>query len=584
MKYFFVVFFICMTVIAQAVTVTDNLVSQAQSGSAKNIARYCSQTLSRELSRVPLNETRLKELLDNQDVAKLCFVYLMAKQIAASDSKALPAFKDREFVRFVMSHPTLTQELAFSGKSSGLAMSMLHQLWLQEKKQLNGVPLIIALGAGLSLSDKDQEEDRLARFRFYQQSWNEKKLFAQFDSLHAWEMSILFQSSRSIDELTWAQSHTASKENFTAQNAGTVACGFIPYRLVNTKGVSIHKGSEFYDGKPQTLPILVEYGGVCGAVSTSSCGFLAAKGIPAYTISQPGHCAFVWKGTDRTWKIGNNIYGWLWSGNLTPDNLSPLSGQPYMIYAAGRFQEHSQLVPSWLCREFARLVSSEKTRLALLNKATQLCKWNIPAWIDLAILKAAPIPKNERGPLVAEYAQRFQEEPVLMRKFVAEGIRYQPGKTGALKQAALILGSASSQEAQDAYMQVFSQEAQKAIPDLADLLNYTVNTRKKYFSTLSVPLSKKKVSGSIKRQLCQFLEKAIPDLLGNSSLCGSLLDVYAKQLTLWKDEKYQKRGIAFLKELLKKTEKDSHVAQFIKSAGSTLAQQLDNPQDQKFFS
>lgn len=83
--------------------------------------------------------------------------------------------------------------------------------------------------------------------------------------------------------------------------------------MKNKQGISVHVGGAFYDHKPVSLQIYVEYGGVCGAVSKGAAGFVKAKGIPSYTIGQPGHCAFVWKGIDGEWKIGNNIYGWVWS-------------------------------------------------------------------------------------------------------------------------------------------------------------------------------------------------------------------------------------------------------------------------------
>lgn len=89
--------------------------------------------------------------------------------------------------------------------------------------------------------------------------------------------------------------------------------GFIPYRRKNLQGVSVHAGAAFYDHKPVTLKLYTEYGGVCGAVSKGAAGFLRAKGVPAWAIGQPGHCAFIWKHPGGHWKIGNNISGWNWS-------------------------------------------------------------------------------------------------------------------------------------------------------------------------------------------------------------------------------------------------------------------------------
>lgn len=40
--------------------------------------------------------------------------------------------------------------------------------------------------------------------------------------------------------------------------------------LQDKRGISIHCPEKFYDGKPVTLQLLKEYGGVCGAVSKFS--------------------------------------------------------------------------------------------------------------------------------------------------------------------------------------------------------------------------------------------------------------------------------------------------------------------------
>lgn len=103
------------------------------------------------------------------------------------------------------------------------------------------------------------------------------------------------------------------REKIRPEKAGSRFPGFIPYRKKNDKGVSVHAGSAFYDHKPITLKLYTEYGGVCGAVSKGAAGFLRSKGVPAYPIGQPGHCAFVWKHPNGHWQIGNNLGGWNWA-------------------------------------------------------------------------------------------------------------------------------------------------------------------------------------------------------------------------------------------------------------------------------
>lgn len=576
-------FLVVFTLSTQAMDMIDRLVNQSMSGSASSISTYCGEYLRRELAREELSEERLKSLLQDETIAQFCFANAMCRQIASGKQKKIPAFKDREFAQFIFKTPGVVRELAFSRKCNALALQVIHQIWLENGKRLEGTDLMMALGAGLSLKDKDDVSDRLGRMKFYRSSQEQGKLFSQFSKLKAWEMAVLFQSGRNIEELVWAQGHTESKANFTDQKAGDTACGFIPYRMENKDGISIHAGSPFYDNKPQTLAILVEYGGVCGAVSTAACGFIVAKGIPGYTISQPGHCAFVWKGADGDWKIGNNIYGWLWSGNLQNNPVPPWSGAPYMIYAVGRFQGHSKFVPSWVCEELAYCSSQEKIRRLLLERSVKMSKWNVPAWLSLAKLKTRNMDKTAKLDFVSELSQTFGNEPVILTKLVSEGVGLQPDRIGSLKLAAFVLGAASSQEAQETYLKTFAAEAKKAIPEMADLFDFTVKTRSNYFERWASAYSGKKVPSSFKRKMCSLLEKAIPDVLRNESMRYSLLNAYVDQLILWKDAKYQERGIAFLKNLIQNKNIEASDLSVVKNFGVKLAEQLDSKKDIEFF-
>lgn len=475
----------------------ENLETQCWSANPKSISKFCTQYLQQEVNKRTLNEFRLEMLLNDKVLAKICYLSIFCDRICPKSQYTIQALKDKDFVKFLLTNDDILKGLAFSGKGNFMTLDFIHQIWKLENQTLDGSNLKMALGAALSLSSEEQIEDRMVRYRFYQQSHLKGELFSQFETLHPWEMSILFSSGRNVDELSWAQMHTANKKNYTDRNAGDIACSFIPYRMKNKDGVSIHEGNKFYDFKPQTLPILVEYGGVCGAVSTSACGFIGAKGIPAYTVSQPGHCAFVWKSTDGNWKIGNNIYGWIWTGNR---NLSPWPGHPYMISVVSKFQSHSQFEQSWLCYELSKYARNEQDKKFLLDCAVKTTKWNLPAWEDSLRLISKKLGKKEKIALIDDIAKSFRDEPIIMRKLVNDGLGIQQGKYDALQLAALMLDSSTSRDASEMYMLTLAEEAKKAIPSLAGKLEYNVKTRKNYFKKWSENTQDNKFSGSSKNR------------------------------------------------------------------------------------
>ena len=110
------------------------------------------------------------------------------------------------------------------------------------------------------------------------------------------------------DDLEWAQDVTP--RNQKTQNAvGNYGHSLVAYRSDNYRGQTV-QGPEYYDRKPADLGTAMEYGGVCGMISHMNSSVANAHGVPAFTVGQPGHCAYVWKSDDKTWSGGNFITGW----------------------------------------------------------------------------------------------------------------------------------------------------------------------------------------------------------------------------------------------------------------------------------
>ena len=133
-------------------------------------------------------------------------------------------------------------------------------------------------------------------------------LFASFRDLSAWELRYVVGSWSTDDDLVWARANI--KPELKVREKVGDGAHMLAYNLFNKKGVSVQDGSRFYDDKPMTLAVMLEYGGVCGAISRFGTSMSQAFGVPAMPVGQPGHCAFIWQQTPHTWAINNDISGW----------------------------------------------------------------------------------------------------------------------------------------------------------------------------------------------------------------------------------------------------------------------------------
>jgi hypothetical protein len=144
-------------------------------------------------------------------------------------------------------------------------------------------------------------------------AWSEGgEFFPSFRELCAWEMRYVVGSWSSDDDLAWARANI--KDELRARDKVGDAAYMVPYKDTNARGVSVQEGGKFYDDKPSTLAIMLEYGGVCGAISRFGSSMAQAFGVPAMPVGQPGHCAFIWQREPQRWDIGNDVSGWAGSG------------------------------------------------------------------------------------------------------------------------------------------------------------------------------------------------------------------------------------------------------------------------------
>ena len=528
----------------------QRLAWQMEGGDVRSIAGLCREYVQKKLEAE--KTFSLESLLKDPELAQACHMAHFFALVGKERTYILHELKDREFVKWLLDHPEAFEKLAFARASGKDTLAGLRSIWVKEGKELAGVGFNMALGAALASSSREPEECE-ARYDFYKKSFAEKKLFPQFITLEPWEFGILFQGRESIEELAWAQEYSSRKKTFKAQNAGYAACSFIPYRMKNKQGVSVHAGGAFYDHKPVSLQIYVEYGGVCGAVSKGAAGFVKAKGIPSYTIGQPGHCAFVWKGMDGEWKIGNNIYGWIWSEG---GSGGPWKGAVSTITELPRFWKGENASSSNLCYYLSLLAADSRKSEVLLEEALKRNPSNYSAWQAL-MRKKGRLGEKDKLALLEQFKKAFPGNPTLWEYFVKRELGIDWKKANGYAVYPRLLAENESWDSVDAYMRNFCALARQDIPDMAGKLSYEVKTKRSFFKNWLKFYQQNKVDRKVRVQTCAVLEKALPHLLSREKTALQFLGFYGQVIDLWKDKQLSARADACLTAWLKEADKPS---------------------------
>lgn len=550
---------------------TQRLSWQLEAGDVRNIAGFCRQHVQAQLGREKNLAQSLDKLMEDQELRLTCYMAHFFGAVGRERTFILPDLKDKEYVGWLLKHPEVFEKLCFAGASGKETLTVLRSIWLMEGRELSGIGLNMALGAALISTDRDVQ-GCLDRYAFYKKSFADKKLFSQFLTLEPWEFGILFRGRESLDELAWAQEYSDGKKSFKADTAGSSACSFVPYRSKNKKGVSVHAGSAFYDHKPITLQVYVEYGGVCGAVSKGCSGFAKSRGVPSYAIGQPGHCALIWKGADGKWKIGNNIYGWAWS---TGSPGGAWKGPVSLIMALALFQERPEASSSSLCYHLSLLAVNPQQADVLLRAALQKNSANYPAWQVLMKKNARKSNDQDKLALLEKLHEAFPDNPAVWEYLLKGELGLDWKKTDAYAAYARLISLTESKDSVDVYMRNFSILARKDIPTMEAQLAYTVKTRKAFFTKWADYCKENKTDRKTRVQICSVLEKALAGLVDYPKTAGSMIALYGQVLEIWNDRQLLGRANTFITAQLVRVQKPELRKQWL-STGLKLADLLQD--------
>ena len=225
----------------------------------------------------------------------------------------------KAFLKWLMTKPDFLNEyltaglMPAHGDTNGL--EQWRKIWNQETPANREKYRKLAAAISLAFvnpiaceSYKGKEIDAVERYHFYTKNDEAGKLLPAFRTESLRDLRFVVNSNRSPEELQWALDTTRAKDKSQAK-VGDEAWR-VPYRMVNSQGVSVQNGDAYYDHKPPTIMLYESVGAVCGGISRFGSTFAQANGIPAITVGQPGHCAFIYKTSPTTWKLTNDVFGW----------------------------------------------------------------------------------------------------------------------------------------------------------------------------------------------------------------------------------------------------------------------------------
>lgn len=513
------------------------------------IVSEAQKMLRKQIDTGVLTPERMKEIVSSPQNAQLCYVAQFFANAGATGAYPQVELRNREFVLYLVDHPEIFKMLAQAGYANRNVLTVLQESWSKSGKTLSPVELRMSLGAGL-IADEFKMEETIAKLDFYLESYKYNKCYPQATTLQPWEWAIVFRGKESIEDLTWAQAHIEGKD-IKPEQAGGKFMGFIPYRANNKEGISIHAGASFYDKKPITLKLYTEYGGVCGAVSKGASGFLRSKGVPAYPIGQPGHCAFIWKQPDGKWVIGNNIGGWNWA---TGGTKLPWQGPVQIIKTLHAFLNAPNAdEPALLCY-LSACSQNAKNAETLLGEARKLSPLNFPAWM-LYLNRATRLSDKKKLEFLKEFALAMPTEHNITSYVAQTVLEIDPERVNPYELYATFIDPDCTEQAEELFTRNVWGMLIKRCPEIAEYVEYKKGTTGRFLThsvnTLRHIKWTKKMQSEAARVFCQ----AILALKDRKASQTHYIDMYRILIKAWDNPKLTKEAEVFISSQLKENSK-----------------------------
>ena len=516
------------------------------SGRSSFIAGKIREVLRSRLDSGPLTSDKIRKLIQSPQVAALCCLHQFFNTAEGGKPFTQEELKDQVFRKWLSNHPEVFNMLAQSGPAGKSTLSVFYQIWNTSDQNFNPVELSMALGAGL-VANIFSPEECIAKFNFYRDSHHHAKCYPQAETLQPWEWAIVFRGKEGLEDLAWAQQFIAGKK-IRPEKAGSRFPGFIPYRKKNHRGISVHAGAAFYDNKPITLQLYTEYGGVCGAVSKGAAGFLRAKGVPAYPIGQPGHCAFIWKHPKGQWLIGNNIGGWNWANG---GNKLPWKGPVQIISALCAFWQGPQARESSLMYDLSFYSRNPQHVELLLQEACRANPYNYPAWARYLGIKAGGAADKKKLEYLIQFSKAMPREHNLIDYVAGHVLKINPEKVNPYELYACGVSPDSTPEAEELFIRQFWKKLIADCPEVKLHAVYKEGTTGNFLNLWLEKSKNVKWNSKMKSKTSRAFQQALLALTGKEKTFIKMMKSYRRFLIMWNDEKYMMQAHEFVQDHLK---------------------------------
>lgn len=209
--------------------------------------------------------------------------------------------------------------------AAAVAVEFTRNNWYGEGRELTKEELEILKENGMpvnKLYDKSKRKDaarkdeyRSARERYLylSQSWDEGKLNSKFGLLPDWLMHFVAGWKSDMNNpFGGASSLRWQRDNASAPAGNYTGMAYqVPYLPLNVFGDVIFS-SWYYEPFDAAEPglhskVVRDVGGVCGSLSHFGASAAVANGVPAFTMGEPGHCAYAVYNKGK-WHPANSLF------------------------------------------------------------------------------------------------------------------------------------------------------------------------------------------------------------------------------------------------------------------------------------